>query len=335
MKPTCSIVIRAFNEEAHIGRLLEGIHHQSVKDVQIIVVDSGSTDQTVEIAHRDGAEVVHINPRDFTFGRSLNLGVSYAKADIVVIASAHVYPVYPDWLERLLEPFKDSDTAMTYGKQRGPEMSQFSENQIFTHWYPDESQLNQCHPFCNNANASIRRSIWEKQPYDENLPALEDLAWAKWALENGYKLSYVAEAEIIHVHNESPRGIFNRYRREGMAFKQIYPHEHFRLGDVARLFMTNVISDAKVAVRGKLFFHQILKIINFRWNQFWGTYQGYRQSGPLTWQLKRSFYYPRSINLKSENNHKTREVSPITYSQTLGQPDQKLGNSAGGRNERQ
>ena len=46
----CSIVIRAYNEEKHIGRLLEGIQHQTIKDVEIILVDSGSTDSTVSIA---------------------------------------------------------------------------------------------------------------------------------------------------------------------------------------------------------------------------------------------------------------------------------------------
>ncbi|HPO57683.1 MAG TPA: glycosyltransferase family A protein, partial [Anaerolineaceae bacterium] len=102
MSPACSIVIRAYNEEKHIGRLLDGIMQQTVKDVQIILVDSGSTDATMAIARRYPVEVVTIRPQEFTFGRSLNLGISHARAEVVVMASAHVYPVYPDWLERLL-----------------------------------------------------------------------------------------------------------------------------------------------------------------------------------------------------------------------------------------
>jgi len=97
MKPTCSIVIRAFNEEKHLGRLLEGISLQSEKNVQVILVDSGSTDKTIEIAETHHVEIVRIDPQDFTFGYSLNRGIHAARADVVVIASAHVYPVYPDW----------------------------------------------------------------------------------------------------------------------------------------------------------------------------------------------------------------------------------------------
>ena len=217
-KPVCSIIIRAYNEEEHIGRLLVGITAQTVKDVQLILVDSGSSDRTVEIARQYAVEVVTIRPDEFTFGHSLNMGIAQARADIVVLASAHVYPVYPDWLAAMLEPFSDKKVGLVYGKQRGGDRSQFSEHQIFHQWYPDHSVRRQATPFCNNANAAIRLSLWREHPYDEALTGLEDLAWGKWLQEKGYSISFVAEAEVIHVHNESLDGIFNRYKREGMAF---------------------------------------------------------------------------------------------------------------------
>jgi len=317
MKPTCSIIIRAYNEEKHIARLLDGIAQQTVHDVQVILVDSGSTDHTVQIAQRYQVDVVQIQPHNFTFGHSLNSGIQKARADLIVIASAHVYPVYPDWLEKLLQPFQDKHVALVYGKQRGCESSHFSENQIFTHWYPEQTQLNQRHPFCNNANAAIRKSLWKEHPYNENLPALEDLAWARWAFDKGYRIAYVAEAEIVHLHGESSKGIYNRYKREGMAFKQIYPQENFRLVDVFRLFFKNVKSDVDEAVKQNTLGTQLFKILDFRWNQFWGTFHGYRKSGPLTWQLKQSFYYPRTAVVQSNGNNR-RDVEPIPYEKLTG-----------------
>jgi glycosyltransferase involved in cell wall biosynthesis len=308
--PRCSIVIRAYNEEKHIGRLLTGIMQQTIKDVEIILVDSGSTDRTLAIASQYPVRILHIQPEEFTFGRSLNRGISAAKGDLIVIASAHVYPVYPDWLARLLEPFEDPKVAVTYGKQRGPESSKFSEQQLFHRWYPDHSDPRQAHPFCNNANAAIRRSLWERRPYDETLSGLEDLDWAVWAMDQGYAVAYVAEAEMIHVHNETPRGVYNRYRREAMAFKRIFPNERFTLWDLARLTVSNIASDLWHAGRQGVLSKHWRSIFWFRWMQFWGTFQGYRQSGPLTWQLRQTFYYPRGMQVADSPS---RDVEPIRY----------------------
>lgn len=308
-----SIVIRAYNEERHIGRLLEGIAQQNLGETEIILVDSGSTDATLEIARRYALRVVHIQPDEFTFGRSLNRGIAASQSEIIVIASAHVYPVYPDWLERLLAPFSDPQVALAYGKQRGNATAKFSEGQIFARWYPESSDLQQTHPFCNNANAAIRRSLWQLHLYDESLSGLEDLDWAHWAVGEGYRLAYVAEAEVIHVHNETPRAVYNRYRREAMAFKRIFPQEHFGLRDFLRLSLSNIFSDMWYAARQGVLLRSLGSIFWFRLMQFWGTYQGYRHLGPLTWQLRQTFYYPRGI--APTGQAAARNVEPIRYNE--------------------
>jgi rhamnosyltransferase len=308
----CSIVIRAYNEEKHIGRLLEGIRQQTIKDVEIILVDSGSTDGTVSVAESFGARIARIPSAEFTFGRSLNLGIQAAMRELIVIASAHVYPVYPDWLESLLRPFEDENVALTYGKQRGPETAQFSEQQIYHQWYPDVSKPRQATAFCNNANAAIRKSLWGQNSYDETLTGLEDLAWGKWAKEQGYDIAYVAEAEIIHVHNETPDGVFNRYRREGMAFKKIYPEAHFSYYDLVRLTTMNILSDLWHAAREGVLWKNISSISQFRYMQFHGTRLGYRESGLLTPQLRETFYYARE---RKVNEGAQRDIEPIRYNE--------------------
>ncbi len=310
MTGSCSIIIRAYNEEKYIGRLLEGILRQTLKDVEIILVDSGSTDSTVSIAESSGARVVRIPSAEFTFGRSLNYGIKAAKREFIVIASAHVYPVYPDWLETLLHPFQDERVALTYGKQRGPEFSKFSEQQIFHQWYPDGDKLNQETAFCNNANAAIRKSLWDKNNYDETLTGLEDLAWAKWAKQQGHSIAYVAEAEIIHVHNETPRGVFNRYRREAMALRKIYPEAHFNFYDFLRLIITNILSDLWHAAREGVLLKNIFSIFWFRFMQFHGTRMGHRETSLITPQLRETFYYARERKGKDE---KKRDVEAIKY----------------------
>ncbi|HEY5729020.1 MAG TPA: glycosyltransferase family 2 protein [Anaerolineales bacterium] len=306
----CSIVIRAYNEETHIGRLLEGIRQQTLGDVEIILVDSGSTDGTVSLAESFGARIERIPSAEFTFGRSLNFGVREATREFIIIASAHVYPVYPDWIESLLRPFEDEKIALTYGKQRGPNSAKYSEHQIFHQWYPDVSKPDQPTAFCNNANAAIRKGLWEKNPYDETLTGLEDLAWGKWAKEQGFKIAYVAEAEVIHVHNESPRGVYNRYRREAMALRKIYPEANFNLYDFIRSTITNILSDLWHALRERVLWKNFTSIFWFRFMQFHGTRMGHRETSLVTPQLRETFYYARE---RKPKDGMKRDVEPIRY----------------------
>ena len=316
----CSIVIRAYNEAHHLGRLLEGVASQTWRDVELILVDSGSTDATVEIAGSHGARVLHIRPEEFTFGGSLNLGMQAASSEFVVIASAHVYPVYPDWIECLLHPFEDERVALVYGKQRGAEGSRFSERQIFHQWYPDADVRPQSSPFCNNANAAIRRSLWERHPYDETLTGLEDVAWAKWAQSQGGEVVYSSHAEIVHVHEENPLGVYDRYRREAMAFKRIFPESHFSAYDCLRLAMINIWHDYAQAAREWVLLRNLASILWFRGAQFWGTYQGYRRSSEVTRELRQRFYYPRGTDMQASRR---RNVHPIRYNEAAAQQPPK------------
>jgi rhamnosyltransferase len=309
--PTASVVIRCYNEERHIGRLLHGVTQQTVKDVEIIIVDSGSTDATVSVASRFPTKVISINPNQFSFGRSLNFGCRASKSDFIVAASAHVYPVHTDWLEKLLHPFKDSNLGLVYGKQIGDKLTKYSEHQILSTWFPDNSNYNQSHPFCNNANAAIRKSLWLEIPYDESLTGLEDLDWANRIMQAGYKVAYEAEAEVVHVHDENPSQTYNRYLREAIALKKIFPREHFHFGEFLRLFFSNLFTDYLDASRERVILKHFREIFTFRFMQFWGTYQGFSQRGPISTHLRRTFYYPNQNGKRSQGSMVFQENRPL------------------------
>ncbi len=309
--PKISIIIRCYNEEEHIGRLLSGILQQEMKDFEIVVVDSGSTDATLAIASRYPIKIVSIKKEDFSFGYSLNVGCEAAAGEFFVIVSAHVYPIHHDWLDNLLTPFTDERVGLVYGKQRGNETTKYSEHQVFTKWFPDQSSTNQGHPFCNNANATVRRGLWERFRYDESLTGLEDLAFAKQLLGAGYKIAYQSNAEVIHVHNESSNALYNRYRREAIALKEILPHERFGFYDFLHMYTKNVFSDACKAAREFIFWRNINEIAVFRFMQFLGTYRGYVQHGSVSRQLKEKFYYPGETQLMKRDVSAQRQARPV------------------------
>ena len=311
MSRSTTIVIRCFNEERMIGRLLAGITAQTVKPDQIVIVDSGSTDGTLDIAREHPVEVHAIDPTEFSFGRSLNRGIAAAKGEVVIFASAHVYPVYDTWLERLTKPFEDPAIALAYGRQVGGPTTPYSESQIMATWFPAESHHRQDHPFSNNANAAIRRSEWEKVPYDEDLTGLEDLDWAARALDRGLGISYVAEAPVVHLHDERFAQTLNRYRREAIAHKRIFKDQRMSRLEAMRLLASNVAHDYIHAARDRKLLGNVLSIPRFRTAQFVGTYEGFAQRGDVPAELRRRFYYPRGIRRREPA--RSEIGSPIAY----------------------
>lgn len=313
IKPRYSVIIRCHNEEEHIGRLLTGIFEQSVKPEEIVLVDSGSTDATLSIASRFSVKIATIKKEEFSFGRALNIGCSLAQSPFLIIASAHVYPSYKNWAELLLEPFKDERVGLTYGKQKGDESTRYSESCIWKKWFPDGSLNNQKHPFCNNANAAIPKALWKQVPYSEELTGLEDLDWAKKITEKGFTVVYQPSAEITHVHNESYGQIYDRYYREALALKKIYPEERLGKREFVCLLLSNISSDLLHAFNDKVIFKNFKDTVLFRLIQFSGSYRGFYDGGKVSTKLKERFYYPSREHYTSNGKGFGKEFK-IDYS---------------------
>jgi hypothetical protein len=130
-------------------------------------------------------------------------------------------------------------------------------------------------------------------------------------MARGGGLAYVPEAEVVHVHDETPREVFGRYRREAMALRRIHPHTHFRVTDLVRLFLANVVSDGRHAWRAGRLGKVAAEVLWFRWMQFWGTYRGFSLVGPLTQELRQAFYYPRGQT--GGSSEPPRDVRPLDY----------------------
>jgi rhamnosyltransferase len=117
-----SIVIRAKNEARFIGETLAAIGRQEgVGQVEVIVVDSGSTDGTQDIVRGYPARLIEIPPETFTYGRALNLGVAAARGGVVVSLSAHSLPAHERWLANLVRNFATrASRASTAARSRAP-----------------------------------------------------------------------------------------------------------------------------------------------------------------------------------------------------------------------
>lgn len=307
-----SIVFRALNEEKWFGDALAACRDQKADgaDVEIILVDSGSTDRTLEIAERCGCRIVHIKKKDFTFGRSLNYGCEAATGDVLVFISAHCIPAHEHWLANLIAPIRRGEADYVYGKQVGHEVTRFSEHQVFAQYFADHDKIPQPDFFCNNANAAIRRELWARHRFDEAVTGLEDMVLAKTLMKDGGRVGYVADAPVIHIHEETLDEVKRRYYREALTLREIMPEVHFHAGDFLRYFFAGVLHDYSEALTQKMFFKEAASIIAFRFMQYWGTYRGHNEHRTLSRAQKESYYYPRP-----KRHHPS--APPTPSSQTL------------------
>ena len=292
-----SIVFRALNEAKWFGRALEACKRQNLSDeieVELVLVDSGSTDGTMRIAREFGCQIFQIDKSEFTFGRSLNIGCEGASGDVLVFISAHCIPVNETWLHALIDPLLTGQCDYTYGGQVGlPGVTRFSESQVFSHYYKAESNLGQQGFFCNNANSATTRVNWAKHRFDEAVTGLEDMVLAKAIVSDGGQIGYVAEAAVTHIHEESLEQTNRRYYREALTMREIMPEVHFSLFDFTRCLVFGITHDLIEAGRAKLFFKEARGIFAYRFMQYWGTYRGHNEHRQLSRAQKQSYYYPK------------------------------------------
>ncbi len=289
-----SIIIRTLNEARYLGDLLDAIREQDLGSfrAEVVVVDSGSDDGTLEIAKRHGCTLAHITREQFSFGRSLNLGCEVARGDVLVMVSGHCVPVDRHWLRLLCEPVADGTVEYSYGKQIGGPESRYSECCIFAKYYPDVSRVPQEGFFCNNANSAISRRSWEKYRFDEEVTGLEDMDLAQRACRDGGRVGYVAGACVYHYHAESWQQVRRRFEREALALQKIMPQIHVRRRDLVRYIVSSIWHDWARARREGVLARKAWEIVRYRVCQYTGAYKGNHEHRVLSHVEKEKYFYP-------------------------------------------
>ena len=290
-----SVIIRTYNESKHLGEVLRRLSRQDLgrSEFEVIVVDSGSTDGSREIAVESGARLVTIDKSEFSFGRSLNRGCSAASGEQCVFLSGHCIPMHDNWLRKLVSPLRDDGIAYAYGRQIGNSTSKFSECQLFAKQFPETSKIPQEGFFCNNANAALPRRLWEERGFDEDLTGLEDMELAKRLVGSGLHVGYAADAPVLHLHEEDWPMVRRRYEREAIALQFIMPQIHVQFRDFVRYFVSGVLLDIAAAMEQRVVVKKLHEIVMFRLMQYWGTYRGNHEHRRSSREMKEVYFYPK------------------------------------------
>lgn len=292
-KPDISIIIRTLNEERYLPELLASIQtQQSAFSHEVVLIDSGSTDNTLEIAEQFGCRILHISREEFSFGRSLNRACEAARGAYFVLISAHCIPCNQHWLQNLVQPLAEGLVQYCYGRQVGGPQSYWSECQIFAKYFPEESSIPQRGFYCNNANSAIIAGAWNRFKFNEELTGLEDMHLAKRLVEARGAVGYIADASVYHIHHESWQQIQRRFEREALALQQICPEVILRRRDLLRYLTRGVIRDLAAGLPARFALTTFHKIIRYRYHQYMGSYRGNHLHKRMSIELRETYFYP-------------------------------------------
>jgi len=236
---TVSILIPTKNGARYLAEVLDGVRKQQ-GDFQlheIIAVDSGSRDGTVQILRQHGVTVVQIPAQEFGHGRTRNLLASHAQGEALVFLTQDATPANERWLHNLLAPLRtDPSIVGVYGRHEPrPDCHPMEWHRIAEYELhgklesrvhamrdnPDYEQNRYLYRFFVNTSSVIRRSFWEHCPFPE-VDFAEDQAWADQVLKAGYKTAYAADSVVVHSHSYGPWANFCRHFEHAIAMHKLF-----------------------------------------------------------------------------------------------------------------
>jgi rhamnosyltransferase len=212
-----SIIIRTKNEEEFIDATLRRVNEQEFRgSYEIIIVDSDSTDSTLDIVKRYNVKLVQISQEEFTYGGSLNIGASNADGTFIVNLSAHALPNGGEWLTNVITGFEDPNVAGVYGRQLSighlnPFEARRNES-FFGHeriTFNAENKRIVKHVHFSNSNCAIRKEVWQRFKFNDQVPYAEDILWQRDVMRAGFSIVYAPDALVYHTHKVN---IYNAYR---------------------------------------------------------------------------------------------------------------------------
>ncbi|MGD1081455.1 MAG: glycosyltransferase [Candidatus Sulfotelmatobacter sp.] len=224
-----SILILTKNEAENIDPCLKAVYSQKVADpFEVVLVDSGSTDATLEIARRFPARIVQIPPENFHHAKTRNFAASLAEGEVLVFLVADATPVSDSWLSSLIANFDDPGVGAVYGRQLPKPGSSLEREDALGTLYGEQrivkdpahrNGLGYRFYHFSDVNATIRRTVWEAVRFPEDLRVFEDMGIAKRILDGGWKIVYEPKSAVFHSHNHTIAGLFKRYFDIGYTLK--------------------------------------------------------------------------------------------------------------------
>ena len=224
-----SIIIPTYNAEKYLVNLLNSIKNQSLNKYELIIVDSSSKDESVNIAKNYTDNIIVVLENQFDHGGTRAMAAQYANGEYLVYLTHDAIPFNDQAIEKLVEVFKDKTIGASFGRQVsyidtdlfGKHLREFNyTEQSYVRNINDKDKYGVKTAQLSNSFAAYRKdALMETGNFKDGLILGEDVYTGAKMLQAGYKLAYVADAKVYHSHSYTISQEFKRYFDIGVFHK--------------------------------------------------------------------------------------------------------------------
>ncbi len=222
-----SIIILTRNAGTFFKNVLTNVFKQDYEEYEVIVIDSSSDDDTVNIAKQFPVKIIVIDPKDFGHGKTRNFGAKIAKGKFLVFLTQDAVPRNSSWLTELIKDLNDKKNAGVYGRQIARDDAVPMEKFFYFKMYHDKkivwnkNNIKYDEIIFSNASSAVRKNFLLENPFSEKILMSEDMEWALTMIDKGFNILYQPLAIVNHSHDTSTITLFKRYFDFGVSHSEI------------------------------------------------------------------------------------------------------------------
>jgi len=221
--PFVSIILRSYNEGWALRETLPAILAQEYKNWELIVIDSGSIDGSVELIRAaKPTHFVQIKHEDYNPARVMNHGMELARSEFGIFLNADATPQGSGWLRPLVMALQDPQIAAVFGRQIPRPDCQAVYAHDYERCFGANRESTQWEHFFSMVSSGLRKDIWSRRGFLEKMQYSEDDEYTRWCRTEGYRIVYVPQSVVMHSHNYTPQQAYKRSFGEAKALAAVW-----------------------------------------------------------------------------------------------------------------
>ena len=221
--PFVSIIMRSYNEGWALKDTLPAMQSQEFKNWELIVIDSGSTDGSVEmIRAANPKHFIQIKKEKYNPSRVMNHGMQLARSEFGIFLNADATPQNNQWLRPLVNALQDPQVAASFGRQIPRPDCEAVFACDYDRCFGPKRETAEWDHFFSMVSSGIRKDIWSKRGFLEKMQYSEDDEYTRWCRAQGYKIIYCEDSVVMHSHNYTPAQAYKRIYGEARALAAVW-----------------------------------------------------------------------------------------------------------------